>query len=127
MNMKFNKGFTLIELLVVIAVLAVIGTIVTVSLTSSLEDTNQKQCDEFVIDIEEAACVFAGINANKERCNIKSCPPIKLSELISEGLVDVGVDVCTGDDINLNETVSVTWKNGGEKICEYNGVKIYER
>ena len=125
--MKNNKGFTLIELLVVIAVLAVIGTIVTVSLTSSLENTNQKQCDEFVLDIEEAACVYAGINANKERCNRKTCPPIKLSELINEGLIDGGVDICTGNDINLNETVTVTWNSYGEKICKYNGEKTYER
>lgn len=125
--MKDNKGFTLIELLVVIAVLSVVGTIVTVSLTSSLKNTNQKQCDEFVLDIEEAACVFAGLNTKKERCNRKSCSPIKLSELIDEGLIETGIDVCTGNDINLNDTVTITWNNEGEKTCKYNGVKTYER
>lgn len=127
MNMKNKKGFTLIELLVVIAVFAVIGTIVTVSLTSTLEDAKVKECNEFVLDIEEAACVYAGLQSNREKCNRESCPPIRVGTLIADGLLEVTNDMCTGDDINLNETVTVSWNDSGEKTCEYNGVKTYER
>jgi len=122
-----NKGFTLIELLVVIAVLGLVGTIATISLNGSLLGANQRQCDEFVKEIEDAACVYASLSTNKKECNRDKCDPIKLGELINQGLVEVRKDACTGNDIDLNETATVTWNESGEKICEYNGVKEYAK
>lgn len=122
-----NRGFTLIELLIVVAILAILGTIISVSLVGTLKNTNQKQCDEFVKEVEDAACVYAGLSINKAVCNRNNCSPIKLSELINQGLIELDIDACTGNDIDLNQTVSVSWTTDGEKKCEYNGVKVYER
>ena len=126
MNMK-NKGFTLIELLIVVAILGVIGTIVSISLVGTLQNANQKRCDEFVKEMEDGACVYAGLSTNKGVCNRNNCEPIKLSELINQGLINEQIDACTGKNMNLDETVTVTWDNEGEKKCEYNGVNKYER
>lgn len=122
-----NKGFTLIELLVVIAVMAVLGTIITISFTGSIKNANQKQCDDFVKEIEDAACVYASLAINKTTCNRENCNPIKLSELINQGLVEIKADVCTGNDMDLDKTVTITWDASGEKICTYNGARVYER
>lgn len=122
-----NKGFTLIELIVVVAIMALLGTIITVSLSGVLSDTNQKQCDEFVREVEDAACVYTGLSGKLVVCNRTNCDPIKLNILVSEGLIESESDACTGGDIDLEETVTVTWNDDGEKICEYNGVKTYER
>lgn len=126
MNMK-NKGFTLIELLVVVAIMGLIGVVVTISLTSTLNETNQKRCDEFVKEVEDAACVYAGLIDKPTICTRGNCNPIKLQILVEEGLIESEKDACTNKDINLNETVSVLWDETGEKKCEYDGVKVYER
>lgn len=125
MNMK-NKGFTLIEILVVIAILGAIGTVITISLNSTLHNANQKRCDEFVRKIEDAACAYTSMSKKSVVCNRNNCAPIKLSTLISEGFIEDEVDVCTGNSINTNQTVTITWPNN-EKTCTYNGVKTYER
>jgi len=121
-----NKGFTLIELLIVVAVMAALGTIITVSLTNVLGNTNQSQCDEFVKQIEDAACVYAGLSDKEIICYKNNCDPIRLNLLIKEGLIDDEIDVCTGKNIDINETVTVSWDDNGEKKCTYNGVKVYE-
>lgn len=122
-----NKGFTLIELLIVVAILSIIGVLVTVNLSSTMEDTNQKQCDEFVNEIENAACAYVGMSDKKIICTRTICNPIKIQVLVEEGFIKSEVDACTGDSINLNETVSVSWNSNGEKKCKYNGVITYER
>lgn len=121
-----NKGFTLIELLAVIAVLAVIGTIIIVNLSSTFRETNEENCESFVTDIEDAACVYAGLSTKSTVCNRTSCPPIKLSTLLSEGLIEEEKDACTGKNMDLTQTVTVEWDSEGQKICTYNGVKTYE-
>lgn len=122
-----NKGFTLIELLVVLAVMALLSTIVTVSLTSSLKNAHQKECDEFITEIENAACVYVEMSDKEVVCTRTNCAPIKLNYLIRAGLVKNETDMCTGKSVNSNETVTITWDDTGEKHCEYNGVKVYER
>lgn len=122
-----NKGFTLIELLIVITIMASIGIVISVSLSGTLQNTHQKECDEFVTKIENAACVYVGLSTKEVVCNRTTCSPIRLELLIKEGLIEEEPDVCTGTDININETVSITWDETGEKHCEYNGVKKYER
>ncbi len=120
-----DKGFTLIELLAVITIMGVLGVIVTISLTKTLEDNRNRNCEAFVMDLEDAACIYASLH--KEECNRESCPDITLSTLINEGLINSENDACTNKEINQNEVVRVSWNEDGEKICEYKGVREYER
>jgi len=122
-----NKGFTLIELLVVITILSLVGILVSVNFSETLDDTKQKECTAFVNEVEDAACVYVGLIDKSIECTRTNCSPIKLEILINEGLIKSEIDACTGNSINKNETVSVTWDSNGEKKCEYNGVNVYER
>ena len=126
MNME-NKGFTLIELLIVVTILGVVGVLASASFVNSMKDTNQKQCDSFVEEIQNAACAYIRMTDKKITCTRTNCDPIKLEVLINEGFIKSEIDACTGKDINRNQTVIVTWDSDGEKQCEYNGVKTYER
>lgn len=122
-----NKGFTLMELLVVIAILGVLGLIVTASLNSTLKSSRQEECDEFVSEVEDGACIYVTLSRREFVCNRPGCE-IPLSYLVKDGMIKSEVDSCTGKAIDLNQTVSVTWNSiNGEKKCEYNGVKKYER
>jgi len=122
-----KNGFTLIEVLLVVAVMSVIGVIITVNLTSTLNNTHQEDCDNFVNEVEDAACVYVGLYNKEIQCTRSSCDPIKLSLLVREGLIESETDACTGNQINENETVTVSWDATGEKKCTYNGVKVYEK
>ena len=126
MNDK-KKGFTLIELLMVITLMGGIGAMITISLAYSLNNTKQKNCDEFVKEVEDAACVYAGLSNKEITCERNNCDPIKLEYLIDAGLILSETDSCTNNDIDINQTVSVSWSVAGEKKCEYNGVKEYEK
>lgn len=122
-----NRGFTLIELLAIIVVMGIVGVITAVSLNLTMENTNQKKCDDFVKEIEDAACVYAGLSNQQVVCNRDNCE-FKLNLLVTGGLIESEKDACTGNSIDLEETVKVTWdETTGEKKCEYNGVKEYER
>lgn len=121
------KGFTLIEMLIVVAILGTLSIIITISLTKTLKDSEQTKCDEFVLELEDAACVYSGMSNKEIICERNNCKPIKVGVLMKEGLITSEIDACTGKNIDLEETITVTWNNEGEKKCEYNGVKIYER
>lgn len=120
-----DKGFTLIELLAVIVIIGTLGVIVTVSLTKTLDDNRKENCEAFVKEIEDAACVYAEVN--KDKCNRDSCPSITINTLIKEGLIKSEADACTNKDIDKNAIVEVTWSSEGEKHCEYKGIREYER
>lgn len=122
-----KKGFTLIELLMVIAIMGVIGVVATISFSSTLKNTNQRKCDEFVLEVEEAACVYSGLSNKEIICTRTNCEPISLEILVKEGHIKSEMDACTGNEIDLNKTVTVSWNDAGEKICTYNGVKEYAR
>ena len=121
-----NSGFTLIELIAVIAILGILGTVITVSLTKNLSNTNEKGCNDFVNEVEDAGCVYAALEEQITPCNRNNCQPIKLDILIKSGLIKSETDACTNKSIDKNATVSVTWNASGEKICHYNGVREYE-
>ena len=122
-----NKGFTLLELLVVIAIMGVLGIIITASLSSTLNKTNQEDCDEFVKEVEEGACVYADLSRREFPCNRPGCE-IPLSILYQDGMIEENKDACTGKELNFNATVTVTWDAvTGKKECVYNGVRVYER
>lgn len=110
-----NKGFTLIEILVVIALIASLGVIVTINLTKTLNDNEENNCNSFIKDVEDAACVYVG--THKEECTSSGCF-ISLDKIIKEGLINTEIDACTKEEINKNDTVEVTF-NDGEKICTY--------
>ena len=117
-----NKGFTLIELIVVIAILGIVGTVVTISITESIKAQNQKECDAYVKEIEDAACVYAGLSSVS--CSYPCT--INVSTLVSEGLVNSEVDACTGEEPSSTVEVSKDTTTG-EKTCTYNGIRKYER
>ena len=111
-----NRGFTLIELLAVIAVMGIAGTIITINLVKTFKDTNDMQCEQFISEVEEAACVYAGLSTKSKRC--KDGCEITIKELLKEGLLKEQKDACSNDDLNLDDVVNVIWVNG-EKVCEY--------
>ncbi len=119
-----NKGFTLLELLVVVAILGSIGLVVTVSLNKTLKNTNQEECDAFVTEVEDAACVYVTLSRREHACSRPGCE-LPLSALVTEGMVDTEKNACTGEDItkSYDEKVKVTWDDAGNKTCEYLGVK----
>ena len=121
-----NKGFTLIELLVVIAIVGALGTVITISLNKTLKDTNNSACTKFVQEVEEAGCTYASKKFKEVPCTREKCE-LSLSTLIKEGLIEDGIDDCTGKDIDKTKIVSVTWNDAGEKNCHYNGVREYAK
>lgn len=120
-----RKGFTLVEMLMVVAIMGALGVVITISLTHTLQNTQQKKCDDFVTEVEDAACVYSGLSNKEIVCTRTNCAPIKLEILVKEGKVVSEVDACTGNAIDLEETVTVTWDSNGEKICTYNGDRTY--
>lgn len=122
---NIKKGFTLIEMLLVVAIIGALGVIITINFTHTLKNTNQKKCDEFVKEVEDAACVYSGLSNKEITCTRNNCAPIKLDVLVREGKIVSEVDACTNKPIDLQKTVTVTWNSVGEKTCTYNGVKTY--
>lgn len=114
-----NRGFTLIEILVVVAILGMLGTVVTISLSNTLKNTKQNECNAFMEEVEDAACVYSGLSEKLIICNRNNCPPISLDVLVSEGMIKSEKDACTGENINLKKTVIVSWDEFGEKHCTY--------
>ncbi len=115
-----SKGFTLIEIIVVIAILGVLSFIVTVSFKKTMESTEKNKCEDFIKEVEEAACVYASLKDKEIVCNRESCDPIPVSLLVKEGLIKSEEDACTNKEIDLSQTVTVTWNSTGEKICKFN-------
>ena len=130
-----NKGFTLVELLAVIAIMAVIGIVFTVNYTKSIEKANQKECDMFVKELEDAACVYAGLSPARQdpsnRCAIGmgSCT-LSVTFLNEQGLIKSEIDSCTGASVEslngVNDYVDVRWSSGN-KTCEFKGTRVYEK
>lgn len=65
--MKDRKGFTLIELLSVIVILSSISIVVVVSVTSSLERRDVKECQEQVALAKNAAKIYFSLNGNNNQ------------------------------------------------------------
>ena len=115
------------ELLAVIAIIGLLGTVATISLTKTHQNINQDSCNEFVKEIEDAACVYVNKYDKEIVCDHNSCEPVKVEYLINEGLIQSEIDTCTGKEIDKNATVSITWNEEGEKNCHYNGERVYAR
>ncbi len=118
-----NKGFTLIEIIIVIAILGTLGVLITLNLSNTLNNAKDDECNSFVEEIERTACVYVGLSNKKIECTREKCEPVTLKLLIEEGMIDEGINPCTKEDIDLNDTVTVSWNDEGEKVCKYNGVR----
>ena len=105
-----NKGFTLIELLAVIVILGIAGTMITISFNTSLHQAKQDECDDFVREIEEAACGFTNLlqtNCNSmARCKAGiNCCSIELRHIVEEGLLKSEKDSCTNGSLDLDSKI----------------------
>lgn len=106
-----KKGFTLIELMVTVGLLALMGVIIGVNITSILRST-EKQNDDFdKKQIEKAACVYVD---SDELCPAKDCDSsVTINKLIEKGLLD--------EEVYKDKTGTITvTRNNGLKECTYN-------
>ena len=117
------------ELLVVIAIIGIMGTIVTINLTKSFRDAKERGCAEFIKRVEEGTCVYASLSNKTVVCTRDDCEPIPLQAVISAGFVKEEFNACTERPIEeyYDTTITVTWSPKGQKECNYNGQKEYER
>lgn len=109
-----KKGFTLIELMVTVGLLALMGVIIGVNITSILKSTQKNEEDFDKETTEKAACVYVDSSANNKKClnRTKPCTEISIKDLTDSGLLDERFISKTG-------TITISW-NDGEKICTYN-------
>ena len=110
-----DKGFTLIELIVTITLIVIISVTVGVSITGMLDRQEEKDTEDYVNQIQDAACVYAEIN------DIRSNDTVSIGELIAAGLLDSSLKIPSNDNPITpynNDRVSITWDNG-EKTCTY--------
>lgn len=103
-----KKGFTLIELMVTVGLLALMGVIIGVNITSILKSTQKNEEDFDKETIEKAACVYY----SSEELNPSGSTNITVKNLIKSGLLDE-----TYQTENGKITITV---NDNEKICSYN-------
>ncbi len=121
--MNNRKGFTLIELLVTVALIGTIGVIVGVSVNSLMDNQKKKSYDEFVANLEQAACVLVQSDSrSEETCasGVNNCK-VYLKDLIKYGLVKKTTDnPMTEKSISEDTTsyVQVTITNG-ERNCKF--------
>lgn len=111
-----NRGFTLIEILVTIALLAAITVTVGVSMSGMLSRQDDKDMENYALEIAKAACVYA------ETHDITTNSTIKIKDLISAGLLKKTLtNPNTGKSITEygEDEAKVTWQDN-EKKCEYN-------
>lgn len=102
-----KKGFTLIELMVTVGLLALMGVIIGVNITSILKSTQKNEDDFDKETIEKAACVYY----SSEELNPSGSTNITIKKLINSGLLDERYETKEG-------TIKIT-TNEGQKKCEY--------
>lgn len=112
-----NKGFTLIELISVLAILGLVGTVFTISLNYTLKKNQQNECNNFIKEVEESACAYAGVHCTKNNCD-----SVTLGTLIKYGYITKEVNACNNNPIESEDIVTITWNINGEKICKYDVV-----
>ena len=76
-----NKGFTLIELLVVITLITIISIAAGVGINEMFQRQREKNYEQFVKTITDAACTYAEIN------NIEEDEEVTVKDLLDEGLL----------------------------------------
>lgn len=110
-----NNGFTLVELLLTIAIIGVLSVVTGLSITGMLKRQEEGKYEDYIEDLENAACVYAQKN---DSCD-GGCE-ITVPDLIAAGLMKNNVQ-------NPKLQVNITEDPGklvisyvdGERICEY--------
>lgn len=122
--MKDKNGFTLIELIITIGLMVLVGALVANNLTSLFSRQEDASVNDFITELEEAACVYIDlsdptIKAKKQTCKTSGCT-VTLGVLIQNGLLDENrVNPMTKQKISGSDIVTITYPNG-EKTCTYN-------
>ena len=81
--MKNNKGFTLVELLAVIIILSSIALVAVASVTSSLARRDDKECDEQIELVKNAAKIYFSMNDSATCSEKPGTKCVKVSTLKS--------------------------------------------
>lgn len=118
-----KKGFTLIELIITIAIMALIGIVISTNMLGLFSKQEDKEYEEFVNKIEDAACVYVETeftSTERTNCRNHGCI-ITMDNLIYSGYISEDLkDPNTGDKI-INDLdryqVKVNWVNN-VKTCE---------
>ena len=99
-----NKGFTLIELLVVITLLGVLGIIVTVSLNNTLKNTEEEKCENYIKEVEEAACVYVELSRKEMPCLRPAGCTVPVSLLYEDGMIEENYNECEKKEIDFKDS-----------------------
>ncbi|MDD4036612.1 MAG: type II secretion system protein [Bacilli bacterium] len=109
--MRSKKGFTLLELLAVVVILAIMMLGAVPNLVQTFNRTKDKQYEQFIKRIEEAARVYAEnkkdeINSLKD---VGGITYITIQDIIDEKLLrEPLIDPKTNKAIDLNSYVKIT-------------------
>lgn len=116
-----KKGFTLVELIVTIGIMALIGVVISTNMLGLFDKQADKDYEEFVNRMEEAACMYLETDSTKKNsCRNSSGCFITSAELIKKGYIDENQK-----DPNTQELI----KNNSDydvKVCFKNNVKKCE-
>lgn len=130
--MKKN-GYTLVELIITMALLALASTVIIVNMQGVESKQNKSLKERRIAEIEKAACsAIDSLQAeiitgqNRDNCLANGCK-IKLSKLVSEGIIDEDLDFDSDGtkivDIKDLYLVSIKWDTTSdgykEKKCKF--------
>ena len=99
--MKNNHGFTLVELLAVIVILGSVSAITIVGITASLERRDEKECEEQIELVKNAAKIYFSLQENGSVINSY----VTVEVLINNGYFD---DDSKIDRLNSSDVVTLT-------------------
>lgn len=116
-----KKGFTLVEVIVSIALLAIIGVTLAVSLNRSFKDNNVSSYNEFVDKVKSSAMLYVNNTPSIiNSLNEDSYKIIKVKDLIDNGYINEKLkNPDTGDKINPEDKIKVSYNNDKELTIEY--------
>lgn len=130
--MKKN-GYTLVELIITMALLALASTVIIVNMQGVESKQNKSLKERRIAEIEKAACTAIDslqaeiiTGQNRDNCLANGCK-IKLSKLVSEGVIDEDLDFDSDGtkivDIKDLYSVGIKWDTTSdgykEKKCEF--------
>ena len=119
--MRSKKGFTLVEILVSIGLLALLGSVIAISLNRVFKDNNIKNYNEYVEKIKSSAMLFVNNTVDIiNDLNDSSFKIITIGNLTDNGyLKDNIINPNTGETVDKNEKIKVSYDSDHELIVEY--------
>ena len=119
--MRNKKGFTLVEILVSIGLLALLGSVIAISLNKVFKDNNIKNYNEYVEKIKSSAMLYVNNTVDIiNDLNDSSFKIITIGDLIDNGyLKDNIINPNTGETVDKNEKIKVSYDSDHELIVEY--------